>query len=1152
MLSRGNTTRQDQIKKDVYDTLVHILKEDLTLGKGTVSKRPLSSVQAETYIKDNKDTLNKVVNAIYTDYEKDNNLNSLDIYNHKVVIEPFYAEYLYDYLPTSNTVNIRVNTSPERKSGTELLVSREEVSTSRSKREVSTTREGITSRPRREVSTTREVSSRTEAPTVRENPLPVRKESPPLERGRGATPARRATPARKESPPPTRRNTLRTVSPERNRNISSEGSPVRRGVVLTRRENFTKEENPLREEKFSSRNKEISPILTRRENPSLVRNRDVSPTKTPQKAAPKEELVLDFTARKSSDTFTLEEFESNTNTFYDFLLKELKNQTVTLVKPDFISCTNDDYFKALNLYVNAFTRNSQVDLLNLSEKDIYFLAVVAYIYDDLAPLRILNNQLKTLTDKYYWLYLAEEDNLFRPTMEIEMYIRGTSTKAPQVLSLDNTQLSYEDYGKWSILPNKGSNFRPVVFDDGKKRLFPIDFEYTPKIMETGHHYDWGFNMFVNAHAGIPNTILDNYNPRLKTILDTILKLGGVIAGGFVNSLLNPAYARIALYKKIINFNFKTGRNHLKFLKFYRKKLEPRRGQQSHFIEEDNDSYIKHSDIPDFYECVKMYNAKKYFLEKASRNFSKKYEDTSKTSKDTSKPFLENPPDYDILFSEYQRKRKDYDLNAKLEQLKYHLLPMKWGFEEELYQLVYQFSHDVDIFVTGDDYLEKSNKIIQYLLNLSDDCMSNVVMGEYVTTFSFGKALPHFQIIKKGYRNIQEVLCSSDLDSSRAALYLEGGQQKYVFLESYVNAVKYGLNLVVPNRQSKTYNYRLAKYYNRGFQVYFPGNIAKRFGMLDWENIPKLEDWKIFGEKSRNRYTDRKKERKEIEVTVYDSDEEEERYLKRSEEKALEKEKQRLKDLEVGTRISSYRYTAKEFFIFRDVKHKWTDKPPSDYEPRYEIKEKLSSLEEKANLYYKNKEEKFFTGELMPEMEDIIIIANKILIHMIRRTYKSPNTLTKVIETRKELIKALVEYMSSLFWRTTNFGLHFTSSFNPTNTDYLKGENIGESGMSFDSEMMLVKEVVENHLPSALAVEVAQYRGRNLEVVFANLKKLESFFEKKYFDLELGNKLLVEFQGGKVVEQSEIPRVVVKEKQKPTGRSRRQEETNIPEPQSELL
>ena len=78
------------------------------------------------------------------------------------------------------------------------------------------------------------------------------------------------------------------------------------------------------------------------------------------------------------------------------------------------------------------------------------------------------------------------------------------------------------------------------------------------------------------------------------------------------------------------------------------------------------------------------------------------------------------------------------------------------------------------------------------------------------------------------------MCIRDsLNASKVALLLNKKDNwKFVSTQSYIDAVQYGINVVVPCWQSQTFNSRLNKYIKKGYDIYLPGNIIKRFNIAD--------------------------------------------------------------------------------------------------------------------------------------------------------------------------------------------------------------------------------------------------------------------------------------------------------------------------------
>ena len=84
----------------------------------------------------------------------------------------------------------------------------------------------------------------------------------------------------------------------------------------------------------------------------------------------------------------------------------------------------------------------------------------------------------------------------------------------------------------------------------------------------------------------------------------------------------------------------------------------------------------------------------------------------------------------------------------------------------------------------------------------------------------------FQIIKRKYSDIREILLGFDLDSSCVALTkLNNDINPNIYVtDRYLISITYGINLINPFRQSESYNYRLIKYIRKGFVPFLPGKL----------------------------------------------------------------------------------------------------------------------------------------------------------------------------------------------------------------------------------------------------------------------------------------------------------------------------------------
>ena len=90
-----------------------------------------------------------------------------------------------------------------------------------------------------------------------------------------------------------------------------------------------------------------------------------------------------------------------------------------------------------------------------------------------------------------------------------------------------------------------------------------------------------------------------------------------------------------------------------------------------------------------------------------------------------------------------------------------------------------------------------------------------------------------QIILRLYNSIAQVVSGFDIDASTAAW---DGKHLYA-MPRFVRVLKYGVNIVDPERQSANYHQRLYKYLNRGVAMAIPDYVPKR-ALLNFGEHPK--------------------------------------------------------------------------------------------------------------------------------------------------------------------------------------------------------------------------------------------------------------------------------------------------------------------------
>ena len=461
--------------------------------------------------------------------------------------------------------------------------------------------------------------------------------------------------------------------------------------------------------------------------------------------------------------------------------KDTKNWTIVI--PKFISTRNiDKYCDGFVLYLELAIKINR-DIIFLTEEEIYFAGVVAYHFKDLSPLRI---KVQQLSDKYYWFYLANNKELFYPTMEIEMYRRRTTTSIKLInLEKHTFQIKGIDESKAINYYNSDTYF---TIKHNARRFNGIDYGRTHTEEVETSSYEELHNEIVNTNIGNIFKNMEKYNLDLYGILEKILQEGAVIAGGFVNSIVSPTYILKYFGLESIGYNIYSKNKELGFIKdnhdysLYTIGLEIRR----------------QGDDIKFDQIKGMVDLTIAFYSDGANPFARTVEEKK--------------------FEKLRKLLRNYDTFKALEELKENIIQI----DDALYQMFFQYSPDIDIFITGDNYLDKVEKIISIL----KDIIIKVYFSEFATTLYLGRHFPKIQIIKRAYSNVDEILAGFDIDPSRVAMIWKKDKIRVIAPKSYINAVEYGVNLVVPSRQSQTFNNRLLKYFNKGFLPYFPFGIDR--------------------------------------------------------------------------------------------------------------------------------------------------------------------------------------------------------------------------------------------------------------------------------------------------------------------------------------
>ncbi|KAK6419610.1 hypothetical protein LTR95_017028, partial [Oleoguttula sp. CCFEE 5521] len=127
--------------------------------------------------------------------------------------------------------------------------------------------------------------------------------------------------------------------------------------------------------------------------------------------------------------------------------------------------------------------------------------------------------------------------------------------------------------------------------------------------------------------------------------------------------------------------------------------------------------------------------------------------------------------------------------------------------------------DVDLFLYGLNEEEAIAKIIQIERNIKDALLveTTTIRTKHAITIASQYPTRHVQIVLRRYSSLSEILLGFDVDSSCAAF---DGKQVYASpraLAAYMTQI----NTIDLTRRSPSYENRLSKYRQRGFEVHWP-------------------------------------------------------------------------------------------------------------------------------------------------------------------------------------------------------------------------------------------------------------------------------------------------------------------------------------------
>lgn len=164
-------------------------------------------------------------------------------------------------------------------------------------------------------------------------------------------------------------------------------------------------------------------------------------------------------------------------------------------------------------------------------------------------------------------------------------------------------------------------------------------------------------------------------------------------------------------------------------------------------------------------------------------------------------------------------------------------------------------NDIDIFIYGLSEQEANNRIDQLIAELYDILKKSLSAKKYQhernVKFTYIKNTNCvtiilndfvFQIILRIYSSKSEILYGFDIGSS--AVGFDGKEVYYTHLSKF--SYEYSCNIIDYTRRSITYEHRLVKYFNRGFEIIMPNmnirtlcKINQKYNVLDVCVMPYL-------------------------------------------------------------------------------------------------------------------------------------------------------------------------------------------------------------------------------------------------------------------------------------------------------------------------
>ena len=154
----------------------------------------------------------------------------------------------------------------------------------------------------------------------------------------------------------------------------------------------------------------------------------------------------------------------------------------------------------------------------------------------------------------------------------------------------------------------------------------------------------------------------------------------------------------------------------------------------------------------------------------------------------------------------------------------------------------RYPTDIDLFIYGstlteDEVRERIKKLIKNICEFASDNLHTsmyILKNDYVISLipksnQYRKC--KVQIILRMYRSIQEILIGFDIDS--CAVAYDG--DTVLFTPRSLNVFGTRMNVVDLSRRSPSYEFRLFKYYQRGFGIYIPFDFRDGYNKLYFLN-----------------------------------------------------------------------------------------------------------------------------------------------------------------------------------------------------------------------------------------------------------------------------------------------------------------------------